>query len=182
MTMGRAVIVAVVGAGWIGMLSAQPEDPPKAVECPLHAAHQGAASAHRQGVDERHDEATGVSHADSVHHFTLYPDGGAIRLETNDEKDLAGRDRIRGHLSHIARAFGEGQFDLPMFIHDRTPPGVDVMRRLRSAIHYHYRPTPRGGAVDITTANPEAREAVHAFLRFQIEDHGTGDTQEVVPR
>ncbi len=37
-------------------------------------------------------------------------------------------------------------------------------------------PTARGARVVIRTANPEALEAVHAFLRFQISDHRTGDS------
>ena len=32
-----------------------------------------------------------------------------------------------------------------------------------------------GGRVDITTSDPEALDAVHAFLRYQIEQHKTGD-------
>jgi hypothetical protein len=33
--------------------------------------------------------------------------------------------------------------------------------------------------VSIKTANAEALAAVHEFLRFQIEDHQTGDPLEV---
>lgn len=31
----------------------------------------------------------------------------------------------------------------------------------------------------ITTANPKALKAIHEFLRFQIEDHRTGDPKIV---
>jgi hypothetical protein len=154
--------------------------------CPMHAAATSAspapASPHHAGVDARHDEATGVSHAASVHHFTLDPQGGRIRLEVTDEADAAGRDRVRAHLAHVAREFARGRFDLPMLIHDRVPPGVETMRRLRAAIRYEYAPTARGGRVDMTSASPEAQDAIHAFLRFQIEDHRTGDPLEVAPR
>jgi hypothetical protein len=150
-------------------------------ECPMHAAHVAAAS-RRQDVDARHDAATGVSHAVSVHHFTLYPDGGRILLETVPGQDDAARDRIREHLARIARDFGTGRFDMPRQIHDRLPPGVATLQRLKSAVRYEYSPTPRGGQVRIRTKNGEARDAVHAFLRFQIEDHGTGDSAEVAPQ
>jgi hypothetical protein len=33
--------------------------------------------------------------------------------------------------------------------------------------------------VRIKTANPEALKAVHEFLKFQIEEHRTGDAVEV---
>jgi hypothetical protein len=150
-------------------------------ECPMHAAHV-AETARRQDVDARHDAATGVSHAVSVHHFTLYPDGGRILLETVAGRDEAARDRIREHLTRIAREFGTGQFDMPRRIHDRLPPGVETLQRLKSAVRYEYSATPGGGQVRITTTNREARDAVHAFLRFQIEDHGTGDSVQVTPR
>lgn len=52
------------------------------------------------------------------------------------------------------------------------------MKERKGAIRYAYSPTDRGGQVRISTADARAREAVHAFLRFQIEDHGTGDPTE----
>ena len=148
----------------------------------MHAAHQASADGHREGVDSRHDAATGVPHTSSVHHFLLHPDGGRIVLEATDAADTASRDRIRQHLEHVAHEFGAGRFDLPMLIHDRTPPGVDALRRLTAEVRYTYTPTPAGGQVDIVSANTEARDAIHTFLRFQIEDHGTGDPVDVVAR
>ena len=178
----KAHAMNVLAVALLTAYSARADEPGSMKECPMHAAHMAAAQAHRQGVDERHDQATGVSHADSVHHFSLFPDGGRIRLEMSDEADPAGRDQIRVHLRRVAREFSQGQFDMPMLIHDRVPPGVDVMRSLRSAIQYRYAPTPRGGQADITTTNANALAAVHSFLRFQIEDHATGDSAEVAAR
>ena len=37
----------------------------------------------------------------------------------------------------------------------------------------------RGGRVRLRTSNPEALAAIHEFLRFQIEEHRTGDPVEV---
>jgi len=62
-----------------------------------------------------------------------------------------------------------------METHGRIPPGVPTMQQLRSAITYKYVRTDRGGKVLITTKNPQALEAVHELLRFQIQDHRTGD-------
>lgn len=136
--------------------------------CPMSPAHQA-------GVDGRHDQVTGVSHQESVHHFLLAPDGGAIRLQATNDGSREDRDRIRGHLKHIAQAFAAADFSLPMFIHEQTPPGVDVMKARRATIRYRYVATKSGGEVRISTQDPEALSAIHAFLRFQIQDHGTGD-------
>ena len=136
------------------------------------------ADAHRAGVDHRHDQATGVAHENAVHHFELAPDGGSIRLETKEAGRIEARDRIRQHLQVVARAFAAGDFALPMEIHDQVPPGVEVMKEKKAAIQYAFSPSEKGGVVRISTRDKDALLAIHAFLRFQIEDHGTGDPSE----
>ena len=121
----------------------------------------------------------GFSHQTTTHHFLLLADGGMIRVETNSKGDRATRDQVRMHLAHIAAMFSNNNFDTPMFIHDRIPPGVPVMKTRRQAIVYTFTPTVRGGEVRIKTSDPDALKAVHEFLRFQIEDHRTGDATEV---
>jgi hypothetical protein len=140
--------------------------------CPHHPSSQRAA------VDSRHDEVTRVPHNASVHHFLLNEAGGTIRLEVTDATDIAGRDRVRAHLQVVSRSFASGDFALPMLIHDQVPPGVDVMKARKESIGYTFAPTDRGGEVRIATKDAVARSAIHAFLRFQIDDHGTGDPKE----
>ena len=121
----------------------------------------------------------GFSHQTTTHHFRLYKDGGAIEVLANDPKDSASRDHIRMHLAHIAKLFAQGDFNIPGFIHSNTPPGTLLMTKLREQIRYDYAETERGATVRITSANPEALQAVHAFLRFQIADHQTGDITDI---
>jgi hypothetical protein len=129
-------------------------------------------------VDSRHDEATSVPHGQSVHHFLLAADGGSIRLEADDTSQRQVRDAIRKHLLVVVESFSAGDFSLPMLIHDQVPPGVEVMKSRRSAIHYAYSPTENGGVVRISTRDGKALDAIHEFLRFQIRDHGTADPTE----
>jgi hypothetical protein len=42
-------------------------------------------------------------------------------------------------------------------------------------LHWELQETPRGARLKITADNKPALDAVHQFLRFQIEDHKTGD-------
>jgi hypothetical protein len=158
----------VIGIGIAPMAWAQDHE-----HCPMAQAKE-----HRAAVDHRHDEATGVGHVAAEHHFVLAEDGGSIRLEVKDSTDLAARGRIRKHLQGIARAFAAGDFSVPMRIHDQVPPGVDVMTARRSKIRYAYAATDKGGRVTISTRDADALEAIHRFLRFQIGDHGTGDSTE----
>ncbi len=141
--------------------------------CPM-----AGSDAHRANVDHRHDEATGVAHEGTVHHFLLTKDGGSIGLEVNDASKAEERDRIREHLQVVARSFAAGDFALPMLIHDQVPPGVKVMKERKNAIQYAYAPNENGGVVRISTRDAKALDAVHEFLRFQIRDHGTNDPTE----
>ena len=133
------------------------------------------ATARAAGVDARGDHAMGFDHDKTTHHFLMRKDGGLIEITANDPKDAASRKAIRAHLPHIARMFGAGDFEAPMFIHDTHPPGVPTLKRLKSEIRYRYEPIKGGGRVRITTKNPEAVAAVHDFFRMQIRDHRTGD-------
>ena len=140
-----------------------------------HNQHQEASDSHSSDVETRGDQAMGVSHEKSTHHFRLLADGGAIELTANDPNDKVTRDEIKNHLSHVVQMFTNGNFQIPMFIHDRIPPGVPVMKSKHASIRYVFEPMTSGGRVRIRTTDAEALEAVHQFLRFQIDDHRSGD-------
>ena len=118
----------------------------------------------------------GFSHEKTTHHFRLFSDGGAIEVTANDAADTESRDQIRIHLSHIAKMFAEGNFQAPMLIHDRVPPGVPILQKLKKEVSYRYEDIDGGGRVRISTVNQGALSAAHDFLRFQIADHRTGDS------
>jgi hypothetical protein len=143
------------------------------------AGTQQSPSQHHEEVQSRGDHAMGFSHENSTHHFRLYKTGGAIEVSADDPADSATRDQIRMHLSHIVNMFSAGDFDIPMFIHSATPPGAPTMSKLRDQIHYQYQDTRRGGKIRISSANAEAVDAIHSFLRFQISDHQTGDSPNI---
>jgi hypothetical protein len=139
----------------------------------------GAHSQHdTEEMNKRGDKAMGFDHLKTTHHFSLAKDGGSIQVEANDPKDSKSRDQIRGHLHHIAIMFSAGNFAVPMLVHDKTPPGADVMRKLKAEIDYKYEETRRGALIRIATSNANALDAIHQFLRFQIEEHRTGDPME----
>ena len=153
-------------------------------DCPLMGdgkagakAEGGGHGSHLAEVNARGERAMGFSQTETAHHFRLTPDGGLIEVETKDPADAANRERVRRHLAHVSEMFAAGDFDTPMLVHARTPPGADTMSRLRAELTYVFEETERGGRVRITAKSPEALAAVHRFLRFQIEDHQTGDEQ-----
>jgi hypothetical protein len=143
-----------------------------------HEAHQQQmkkeAELKRNGL-----AAMGFDQDAAVHHFRLRADGGAIEVEAARPADEATRDAIRTHLREIAREFERGDFEKPFRTHGETPPGVTELVRLRGAVTYRFEEMPSGGRVRITTVNPDALAALHAFLTYQIREHATGDSQVV---
>jgi hypothetical protein len=134
-------------------------------------------------VDRRGAAVMGFDQGVTKHHFLLFTDGGAIDVAANDAADGKNRDAIRSHLPHIAMMFGNGNFAAPMLVHDSTEvPGTAVMTARKDRIRYQYVETTMGGRVNIVTTDAEALAAVHAFLRFQIADHKTGDSTAVRTR
>jgi hypothetical protein len=115
--------------------------------------------------------AMGFDQDKTTHHFRISPSGGSIEVEVNDAADDTSRTQIRAHLAEIAKAFAGGDFQKPFQTHAEVPPGVPAMQRLKSAIRYEYADTPRGGAVRITTKDPDALAAVRAFLEYQAKEH-----------
>ena len=149
-------------------------------DCPMAQVHPHEGTGHQHdSMNERGDKGMGFDHLKTTHHFRLFTDGGAIEVSANQAKDSASRDKIREHLGHIVRMFSEGNFSIPMFIHDQVPPGVETMKQQKGGISYKYEQTERGGRVRISTSNADALRAIHEFLRFQIQEHQTGDPLEV---
>lgn len=142
--------------------------------CPMHKEHANVGQ-HQADVEKHGDEAMGFPHDKTTHHFRLYSDGGAIEVTANDSKDTENAQAIRSHLTHIVSMFSNGNFSVPMFTHDQTPPGVTVMNEKRGEIFYTFEELPAGGRVRIKTKHQATLKAVHDFLRFQIKDHHTGD-------
>src|SRR5712691_10298038 len=149
---GIVVLAALVAAFFANAPSypqaqpdAQKENPkPEATKpSPGHDAHSA--------MNARGESAKGMgfSQDSTVHHFLLKPDGGVIQVEVKNPSDTANRDILRAHLKHVAREFSQGNFALPMFIHDSVPPGT------------------------------AARDAIHDFLRYQIREHDTGDPETI---
>lgn len=147
--------------------------------CPMHEEHMKGMSQHQADVEKHGDEGMGFPHDKTTHHFRLYPDGGAIEVVVNDNKDSENIQAIRMHLAHIATMFSNGDFSIPMFVHDQVPPGAALMKEKRADIRYNFEQVPEGGRVRIRAKDPDALKAIHDFLRFQIKDHRTGDPTEV---
>src|SRR5258705_8803242 len=130
-------------------------------------------------MNARGDHVMGFDHTKTTHHFLLLSDGGAIEVGANSSQDTESRDQIRMHLGHIAKMFAGGNFKAPMLVHGQIPPGVPVMQKLKNDIQYKFEEMEQGARIRISTSSPKALQAIYEFLRFQIEEHKTGDPVKV---
>jgi hypothetical protein len=175
------VATLTVRPGVIRAATAAAMDP---ATCPMHAQHVAEAGAAAVGtrageVDARGESTMGFSQSTNRHEFLLTDRGGVIRVRADrGEGFAAGRDAARNHLALLPPAFSRGDFSMPQTIHGFLPPGAETMARLAAKIRYAYAEREDGGEVSIETEDVEAKAAIRAFLRFQIEDHRTGDPLE----
>ena len=165
-------VLLFVCAVWLNAQNAGSGDGMK--DCPMHQ-RKASDDAHPTAVEKNGDAAMGFSHEKTTHHFLLKESGGAIEVNANDAKDTISIDAIRLHLRHIAAMFADGDFTTPMLVHDAVPPGVTTMKLSKEKIRYSYEAIDGGGRVRLEASDPIALAAIHDFLRFQINDHRTGD-------
>lgn len=104
-----------------------------------------------------------------------------VEVRANDANDAENITKIRMHLKEIASDFTKGNFAKPEEIHAKLPDGADVMKSLGGSITYRYEELANGARVRISTKDARGIDAVHAFLRFQIADHRTGDPVTLQP-
>ena len=142
------------------------------------AAPQHTHASHA-AMDARGAKAMGFDQALASHHFVVTDDGGRIEIDARDPADADTRGRIAAHLEHISVQFKAGDFSIPHETHAGLPSGAAEMIALKADIDYRYVASPAGGRVQIVARTPAAISAVHAFLRYQIDEHTTGDSLTV---
>jgi hypothetical protein len=153
-----------------------------AIACatPLALAAQQSSDTAYHNMQMRGAMTMGVDQETSSHGFQSLPDGGRITFIRKVD-DTAGVRLIRAHLLDMQRAFGSGDFSMPMSIHMKTVPGVKDMVARRARITYTETDVPNGGELRIKTSDPVAIAAVHRFLAFQRQEHRAGSTPEHGP-
>jgi hypothetical protein len=153
-----------------GLLAQHPAMPPGMTHEEHLAQMQKDAELKKRGA-----VAMGFDQDKTTHHFRLYETGGAIEVVANDPADKPTVGQVREHLKEIAGEFARGDFGKPLATHGELPPGFEAMQERTNALTFRFEDMPAGGRVRITSPDVKARNAVHEFLRYQIQEHATGD-------
>ena len=159
----RSLVAAVAALALAAPIAAQSH-----AHDSTHAKPDSAFSA----LQARGRIAMGVDQYTSKHQFESLADGGRIELQRMED-DSAGIATIRQHLQSIARAFAEGDFSTPAYVHWREVPGAVTLAKKRAVLFLMYKDLPRGGQLRLRSRDPEAVKAIHEFLAFQRGDHRT---------
>lgn len=122
-------------------------------------------------MDARGGIAMGFDQSKIAHRFIDGENGGAIEIRAKSATDAETIAKIQSHLKEIEKAFAEGDFSKPFFIHDEKVPGTEEMAASKTALEYRTEMLIDGGRVLIVAKNATAKEAVHTFLRYQREAH-----------
>lgn len=109
--------------------------------------------------------------ARSLHIFTPLKDGGLQEIVSRDG-DPAEIDLIRQHLKKEAAAFSKGDYSDPAHIHGSSMPGLDVLQGASGKIDVSFAEMPEGARLRFTSDDPAIVEALHAWFRAQVRDHG----------
>ena len=120
-----------------------------------------------------------------VHHFYLYPDGGMMTLVVTDPADTETRKAVRTFVQRVSQLMVMGNLALLRDQFGQGVPGLDRIAeaRARKATITVRSSTPdEGSQIIFSTADPVTIQALHEFLRFQIDDLKTGDSPEVRER
>lgn len=147
----------------------------------LYVATQLCAqqSGTHQMMDQRGAKAMGFDQAKVVHHFYLLKNGGAVEVSAKNADDKDTIAAIQQHLANQAKAFEKGNFETPTEVHAKPPDGVPVLKKLRREITFEVVQMDSGAALRMLTVNSQAKQAIHDFMKFQIQEHQTGDPMHV---
>lgn len=108
----------------------------------------------------------------TTHVFDETPDGGRQTVTADVPGDAEQVRLVRQHLREERDAFARGDFTDPAAIHGRDMPGLGALQAGYQRFEVGYTDVPGGALLTYTSTDPVLVEALHAWFRAQISDHG----------
>ncbi len=128
---------------------------------------------------QRFSKALGVDVNKVVQHYYLVKNGGVIEYTARSDGDRATVAAVQKFLDNQKLLFEKGKSDTDFEVHGKVPDGIPAMKRLRNEITFFSTKTENGAVLRMFSMNPEARDAIQTFLKFEIAEHKTGDSPTI---
>jgi hypothetical protein len=108
-------------------------------------------------------------------HYWLLKNGGAIEMVCKAPCESGTQTAIQNYLDSLTKAFEKGSFDSEFVSGASAPETVMTLRKLRDEVTFNAAPSEVGYTLRMLTVNPQARDAIYDFLRYEINNRKTGD-------
>jgi hypothetical protein len=101
--------------------------------------------------------------------------GGVIEFSAKDPADSASIAAVQKYLETQKDLFEKGKTEADADVHGKVPDGIPGLKKLRNEITFFAMKTESGAVLRMFTVNEQARQAIQDFVKFQINEHKTGD-------
>jgi hypothetical protein len=108
-------------------------------------------------------------------HFYVLKNGGAVEVTVKDPSDESTIKAIQAHLKKESDLWTKGNFDTVTAAYGRAPEGALQLKKLRDNVTFAVVQEENGAVIRMLTVNPQAKSAIHDYLKFQIDQLKTGD-------
>lgn len=127
----------------------------------------------------RFSKALGTDVDKVVQHYYLVKNGGVIEFTAKDPADNATIATVQKYLEAQKDLFEKGKAEADAEIYGKIPDGLPALKKLRNEITFFAVNTDSGAALRMFSVNEQARQAIQDFMKFQINEHKTGDPLQV---
>jgi len=141
----------------------------------LASGGMAQSSASTDDLNSRFSKALGTDASHIIQHYYLVKNGGVIEFAAKDLSDSATISALQKYMEAQKDLFEKGKTDADADVHGKVPDGVPILKKLRNEITFFTVKNDDGGALRMFSTNDQARQAIQDFLKFQINEHKTGD-------
>ena len=132
----------------------------------------GSGATRQEEVAERGAAVMPFDLDATTHRFVPLRSGLEQSVVADDPSDARQVALIREHLEAEQHRFERGDYADPAHIHGDDMPGLATLQASAADIEITFSDLADGGRLLFSTSEPELIEALHAWGRAQISDHG----------
>ena len=126
-------------------------------------------------INIRFSKSLGTDANRIFQHYYLVKNGGVIEFTAKDPADNTSIAAVQKYLETQKDLFEKGKNEGDTEVHGKTADGMPVLKKLRNEITFFAVKNEEGAVLRMFSTNEQARQAIQDFIKFQINEHKTGD-------